>query len=108
MNSPLKSTKGPWHYNEDLSQHGTRLIYGYDRYLVADAGRIHRRTEEEMTANAQLIAAAPDLLRVAKNFVEDVTWALQGKSAAELTGFEEIVQALVRDFNYAITKAEGL
>ncbi|BCM88763.1 hypothetical protein IAD21_00605 [Abditibacteriota bacterium] len=59
-----KHTKGSWHVS-DNTHHGCRLIYGPDGFLVADAGRIPRRSEEEMDANARLIAAAPELYNVA-------------------------------------------
>jgi hypothetical protein len=59
-------TPGPWHLNEKLSRHNTALIYGPDDYLIADAGRIQKRSENETKANAALIAAAPDLLAALK------------------------------------------
>lgn len=55
-------TPGPWRYVPDVSLHNTALVYGPDKFLVADAGRIHRRNPDETRANALLIAAAPDLL----------------------------------------------
>lgn len=62
-------TPGPWHCSHETSLHGTKLIYGADGYLIADAGRIHHRTETEMEANARLIAAAPELLEACKSFL---------------------------------------
>jgi hypothetical protein len=56
-----KHTPAPWHEAEDQA-HGTRRIYAPDGYMVADAGRIFRRSSSEMGANARLIAAAPELL----------------------------------------------
>lgn len=69
---PMSSqhTPGPWHYSPDVSLHNTALVYGADKYLVADAGRIHRRQPEEQIANAHLIAAAPDLLTACKGLLK--------------------------------------
>ena len=53
-----KHTPTPWHHNEDLSLHETQLIYGPDGYLVADCGRIQRRTKEETSQNAAFIVRA--------------------------------------------------
>lgn len=59
----MRHTPAPWHYSEEVSRHGTRLVFGPDNHLVADAGRVHQRTDVETEANARLIAAAPDLLK---------------------------------------------
>lgn len=72
--SGQQHTPGPWHFNEDLSHHLTRLVYAADGHLVADAGRIHKRSIEEMTANARLIAVAPELLQA----LEHATQELEG------------------------------
>lgn len=69
MQEDAKYTPGPWSFSE-TSGHGTRLIYGADRYLVADAGRIPKRSDEEATANARLISAAPDLLAALDDLAE--------------------------------------
>ena len=83
-----KHTRGPWHFTDHMS-HDKRLIYGPDGCLVADAGRIPRRSSEEMTANALLIAAAPDMLAAcsqALNALENVdsSVGLLGGEAAAL------------------------
>lgn len=62
----VRHTPGPWHYGESTSLHGTQLVYGPDGVLIADAGRIHRRSIEEEKANAALIAAAPKMLEALK------------------------------------------
>lgn len=65
-----KHTSGPWEVSGTLFGHNSvKLIYGPDGYAVADAGRIPRRSNEESTANARLIAAAPDLLKTLKNLL---------------------------------------
>ena len=48
-------TPEPWHHSADLPHHGCRLIHAADGYLVADAGRITKRTGDEMDSNAARI-----------------------------------------------------
>ena len=48
-------TPEPWHHSADLPHHGCRLIHAADGYLVADAGRITKRTGDEMDSNARRI-----------------------------------------------------
>ena len=48
-------TPAPWHHSADLPHHGCRLIHAADGYLVADAGRITKRTGDEMDSNARRI-----------------------------------------------------
>lgn len=74
--SDRKFTPGPWRVAGDTN-HDTRRIYGPDGYMVADAGRIPKRREQEMDANARLIAAAPELFKVAEMLVnlEAHEWA---------------------------------
>lgn len=50
-------TPEPWHHSADIPQHGCRLIHAADGYLVADAGRITKRTGDEMDSNAARIVA---------------------------------------------------
>jgi hypothetical protein len=50
-------TPEPWNHSADLPHHGCRLIHAADGYLVADAGRITRRTGDEMDSNARRIVA---------------------------------------------------
>ena len=90
-------TPGPWHYSPDVSLHNTALVYGADKYLVADAGRIHRRQPEEQIANAKLIAAAPDLLDALRDMTE---FYAQVTASPD----EDSVLAAARA---AIAKAEG-
>src|SRR5690606_17105998 len=60
-------TPGPWHTSDNGEHLGYRLIYAPDGYLVADAGRIQRRTDAEQDANARLIAAAPELVEALRD-----------------------------------------
>lgn len=48
-------TPEPWRHSADLPHHGCRLIHAADGYLVADAGRITKRTGDEMDSNARRI-----------------------------------------------------
>lgn len=68
-------TPGPWHYSPDVSINGTKLVYAPDGYLVADAGRIPRRTESETLYNARLIAAAPELLEALELCIANMGWS---------------------------------
>jgi hypothetical protein len=89
-----KHTPGPWHFNADLSAHDTRLVYGLDGALVADCGRIYKRTLEEATANARLIAAAPDMLELLDNWAsvlaDNISLNIQPGSAAHVALLELI------------------
>jgi hypothetical protein len=92
---PAGHTPGPWHYEPDLSLHDTRLIYGSDGRLVADAGRIHKRTEAEMDANARLIGAAPGMLEALKRIVQ----------SAPRTGLPLALEKDIQDACNLITRA---
>lgn len=58
-----KHTPGPWHVPKDIP--GPR-VFGPDKWMVADCCGIIRRSTEEEKANANLIAAAPDMLAALK------------------------------------------
>lgn len=93
-----KHTPGPWHYSKDASMHDTALVYAQDGWLVADAGRIHKRTPEEIEANATLLAAAWDLLAACKGAVAALS---QNKT------FPADIDAAKGYLADAIAKAEG-
>ena len=57
FNASRTHTPEPWQHSADLPHHGCRLIHAADGYLVADAGRITRRTGDEMDSNARRIVA---------------------------------------------------
>lgn len=62
MTSPhlAKHTKGPWHVSEKAMK---PIIYDADGWAIADARTFHgKHGDDEAIANANLIAAAPDLL----------------------------------------------
>lgn len=77
-----KHTPGPWFVQDD---HGKRWIEtsGNDDTIA----EIHRRRDKgsvysckEALANAELIAAAPDLLAALEKAREDINWMLNSES----------------------------
>lgn len=92
-------TAGPWHFNTEIVTHGVRLVYGHDNYLVADAGRIPRRTQQEMDANALLISKAPkmfDALQYIKNHCEEL-WAQDEKYRAGISYIMDAITEAIGD-----------
>ncbi len=86
MTSDDKHTSGPWKVTGELSKHCASVdIHSESNLWVADAKGCHdiiekcgcRRkvngfpTDEEAYANARLIAAAPELLRLTKQLLID-------------------------------------
>ena len=65
-------TPEPWKYSEDLPHHGCRLIHAADGYLIADAGRITRRTGDEMDSNARRIVACVNACAGMMDPVEEI------------------------------------
>jgi len=66
-------TPGPWRIGVRLPFSGDKFIYGAGGAEVADCDRVTNFPEVNR-ANAQLIAAAPDLLEAARSAIE---WAAQ-------------------------------
>ena len=58
-----KHTPGPWHVPKDIP--------GPDKWMVADCCGITRRSTAEEKSNAQLIAAAPDMLAALMQIMEE-------------------------------------
>lgn len=99
----MKHTPGPWHFGDETSLHGTKLVYAEDGWLVADAGRIMKRSGEEIEANARLISSAPDLLEALDELLH-TTLDLDISSGVTLTDEEERIRKKAVE---AIAKATG-
>jgi len=67
-----KYTPGPWEQGRNHDQE----VFGPDGVRVAHCGTSFTMDDDEMTANAQLVATAPDLLKALKGVVD----ALEGCS----------------------------
>ena len=98
-----KHTPGPWNDKSlDGSQWG---VYSADGRSVAQAQQItplpSDRTQIERTANARLIAAAPELLEALKDLMREVDRS--GLSEAKAYGWPVVTSAAIA----AIAKAEG-
>lgn len=70
-----KHTEGPWHVNANGP---TPIIYDASGYAIADATTFHgKHREGEAVANAQLMAAAPDLLSMVVEYRRVVDWSIK-------------------------------
>lgn len=71
-----KHTPGPWRLTESILEDGRPFfsIAGADR---VDLGYLSLRSAEELTANARLIAAAPDLLEALEAVIDDLSGGIQ-------------------------------
>ena len=66
-----KHTPGPWKQNEDTGMNDSGVILDHiGTVIVTD---IYGRTDEEAEANANLIAAAPDLLAALEAAVKHIS-----------------------------------
>jgi hypothetical protein len=57
----MTHTKGPWSLDGDLSAMNLDVVYGSGRIAMMECEN-DELSDDEVTANARLIAAAPDLL----------------------------------------------
>ena len=97
-------TKGPWKFgssNDDSVY--KRNIGGSDGYHVAVASS---REDDEVDANARLIAAAPDLLEALREAEAGLEFAGADK-LTEVGGFAPAPLAALRIVRAAIAKATG-
>ena len=85
-----KHTLGQWKLHDMESN----IIVGNDHITIADVNA-RNKTQEENQANAQLIAAAPDLLEACKDLVSRATMS------------EETMSIFIKA-KQAIKKAEGV
>lgn len=104
MNSQ-KHTHGPW---EIQSQGPTEQVYVIDNPRMNFVCRMEEGTQEQKTANALLIAAAPELLdalKEARSMLETASRYFP-KSIRNLDRFS-LLNVLANTVNPAIAKAEG-
>ncbi len=103
MNSRAKHSPAPWHISQfEVKAGGTgRVIMGADDYTVAS---VTERSTKENDINARLIAAAPDLLDIAKRFVAYHDCVAVDDSAGES---HKCLCQVCLDARRVIQKAEG-
>lgn len=92
MTQKTAHTPGPW------TEHAGHI--GANNLAIADINETTRRSNEEHAANARLIAAAPDLLAVLKEALQDLE---HFKEADDCTETHPLVLAA----RAAIAKAEA-
>ena len=59
----FKGTKGEWNLSEDINDNERVCIVSESNDNFIDVWSLNLATEDEMRANAKLIAAAPELLK---------------------------------------------
>lgn len=69
INNQTKYTPAPWHVG-DTNKNFDAMVYGKDGLMIANCTKVRGRSIEEEDANAQLIAAAPELLEALKKIVK--------------------------------------
>jgi hypothetical protein len=101
-------TPGPWKLSEilpgDTRPHFSGNVYGADNYIVANCNC--KRDDNEIDANARLIAAAPELLErneVGLALVEAAILDLENVNPA----LSEGLAMWVNNTRAAIAKAKG-
>jgi YD repeat-containing protein len=93
-------TPGPWSVETKGSRH---FIDGADELTVAYVDRAGVRERQTYEANAQLIAAAPDLLEA----LEDAAFLM--RMAAKIAGpMQDSFKRSAEDAAKALAKAEGI
>lgn len=107
MDYMFKGTKGPWYYNGmHLGKHRINFDSGKDEKtelvaeFYAESTGNHPTNEEwrRATNNAHLIAAAPDLLQVAINSLDDMR-NIVPESPARKYRIEQIESAIHKALN---------
>lgn len=92
----MKHTKGPWTINVDTS--GDRHLFDIRGIDNAQVAKLNNNLIHERQANAQLIAAAPEMLSLLKRANDLIANETQGNPSAEILYYS------IRDL---IAKAEG-
>lgn len=99
--SDTKHTPGPWRihkYSTDLIKDAERIVGADGSSVVMD---VYGKTLENADANAQLIAAAPDLLEVAERLMNLDSFISMHVS------FREPWENIIKVARAAIAKARG-
>lgn len=92
----FKGTKGEWLYNGSLQMNsGYRVVYNKSGILLHKSENKFGLTEDEIEANAKLIASAPDLLEA----------LCQIQSAVETGAVKGLLSDEIESMNKAIEKA---
>ena len=67
-----KHTEGPWRYSEVMNFSGTLVSYimSENSQIAQTRGSDEEHTEEEITANAALLAAAPELVEALQGLMD--------------------------------------
>lgn len=66
----FKGTKGKWEVSRDIEDNDRVCVKSHSGHNFIDCWSLDFCSEEEMRANAKLIAAAPELLEVLQMFVD--------------------------------------
>jgi len=98
-----KHTPGPWKIRNDITK--DTLICSENKTIICGIHQKNLNILSETKANAQLIAAAPDMLETLKQSYEMID-TLAGMSSWEARSQDEIDEVMNQMLN-AINKAEG-
>ena len=102
-----KNTPGPWrHYDDEVFQQiNGKVSKQKICSLVSAGGDSFAEDEEELIANARLIAAAPDLLEQLKDTVGTIQTLLASSHLQQYKGLQTIGADIVRNAQETIAKA---
>lgn len=101
----MSHTPGPWavhHYGDNEGD-----IHGSDGKLVCMLREGDTAPEDDWSADARLIAAAPDLLSVCQSIAGDLEALLDGDDFSGMSD-AELFGVMLRSLKAAIAKAEGV
>lgn len=101
----MNYTKGPWNVRHSESKTAFNVIgtvpgckYKIARcpYIITAIEELDKREKDEAEANAKLIAAAPDMLQVLTNFIEDYEgWKSGENDSNNVEGIYEQAKAAI-------------
>ena len=109
----MAHTPGPWVTADKRFANGIRSEVEAESGIICSCIRTVNspkhggsRTWDEVDANAKLIAAAPDLLALAKR-LQQVFEQLEGWRELDATAVDELISSELLGCDQAIDKAEG-